>query len=291
MSLVRLPLGRLADRCSAPAGDRRDVDMHAAGAFHDAQTRGRRAAPAGLARSGRRNPALSRHRAGRRACACRCRPAWPNSIPRPMGAPPMPCSTRSGRVLFSSDAGETSPIAADRRRNPGRSSFSRKKTATAATSSTASTVTADVGGRPVLLQVVEDLAHRDVLIDDIVAEFFTRVGWITAPILLLLLVIDVVIFRRAMQPIIAASALAERIGPDRTELRLPEAEHAARGAAAGARGQPGARPARCRVPRAARVHRRRRARAAHAAGDFAHPDRHDRGSRDGASRCATTSRA
>ena len=46
----------------------------------------------------------------------------------------------------------------------------------------------------------QDLAHRDVLIDDIVADFFTRVGWITAPILLLLLVIDVAIFRRALQP-------------------------------------------------------------------------------------------
>jgi hypothetical protein len=38
----------------------------------------------------------------------------------------------------------------------------------------------------------------------------------------MLLVIDVVIFRRALRPIIAASALAERIGPARTELRLPE---------------------------------------------------------------------
>jgi len=84
------------------------------------------------------------------------------------------------------------------------------------------TITADIGGQPLLVQVSENLAHRDVLIDDIVAEFITRVGWITAPILLLLLVIDVVIFRRALRPIIAASALAERIGPARTELRLPE---------------------------------------------------------------------
>ena len=84
------------------------------------------------------------------------------------------------------------------------------------------TVTADIGGQPLILQVSEDLGHRDVLIDDIVAEFFGRVGWITAPILLLLLVIDVVIFRRALRPIIAASALAERIGPACTELRLPE---------------------------------------------------------------------
>ncbi len=53
------------------------------------------------------------------------------------------------------------------------------------------TVTTDFGGRPLFLQVAEDLAHRDVLIDDIVAEFFTQVGWITVPLLLLLLLIDV----------------------------------------------------------------------------------------------------
>jgi signal transduction histidine kinase len=85
------------------------------------------------------------------------------------------------------------------------------------------TMAADFRGRAILVQVVEDVLHRDVLIDDILAQFLTHVGWITAPILLLLLVIDVAIFRRAMQPIIAASALAGEISPDRTELRLPEA--------------------------------------------------------------------
>jgi signal transduction histidine kinase len=83
-------------------------------------------------------------------------------------------------------------------------------------------VRAEIGGRPLLVQVSEDLAHRDVLIDDIVAEFFTRVGWITVPLLLALLFIDVVIFRRAVKPIVAASALAKEIGPDHTDLRLPE---------------------------------------------------------------------
>jgi signal transduction histidine kinase len=82
---------------------------------------------------------------------------------------------------------------------------------------------AEIAGHKLWVQVSQDLAHRDVLIDDIVADFFPRVGWITAPILLLLLVIDVVIFRRALKPIVAASALAQRIGPRRTELRLPEA--------------------------------------------------------------------
>ncbi len=85
------------------------------------------------------------------------------------------------------------------------------------------TVRVDFHGRPILVQVVEDVLHRDVLIDDILAQFLTHVGWVTAPILLILLVIDVAIFRRAMQPIVAASSLAGEIGPDRMELRLPEA--------------------------------------------------------------------
>ncbi len=83
-------------------------------------------------------------------------------------------------------------------------------------------IKAEVDGRAVVIQVAQDLAHRDVLIDDIVAQFFWRVGWVTAPILLMLLVIDVIIFRRAIKPVIAASRLAGRIGPARTELRLPE---------------------------------------------------------------------
>jgi signal transduction histidine kinase len=84
-------------------------------------------------------------------------------------------------------------------------------------------VPAEIAGQNLWVEVSQDLAHRDVLIDDIVADFFPRVGWITAPILLVLLVIDVAIIRRALRPVVAASDLAERIGPLRTDLRLPEA--------------------------------------------------------------------
>ena len=80
----------------------------------------------------------------------------------------------------------------------------------------------EIAGEKLWVEVSQDLAHRDVLIDDIVADFFTRVGWITAPILFLLLAIDVAIIRRAMHPVVAASTLAERIGPLHTDLRLPE---------------------------------------------------------------------
>jgi len=123
-----------------------------------------------------------------------------------------------GRVLFSSVAGDR----AITRVRPQARPFEYFALHDGGTEIFGVSVTADIGGQPLILQVSEDLGHRDVLIDDIVAEFFGRVGWITAPILLLLLVIDVVIFRRALRPIIAASALAERIGPARTELRLPE---------------------------------------------------------------------
>ena len=78
-----------------------------------------------------------------------------------------------------------------------------------------------VAGDTVWIQVAQDLAHRDVLIDDIVADFFPRVGWITLPILLVLLAIDIVIFRRVLSPVLQASQTAQTIGPARTDVRLP----------------------------------------------------------------------
>jgi signal transduction histidine kinase len=82
---------------------------------------------------------------------------------------------------------------------------------------------AEIAGEKLWIEVSQDLAHRDVLIDDIVNDFFSRVGWITAPILLVLLAIDVGIIRQTIQPIVGASRLAARIGPSRTDLRLPQA--------------------------------------------------------------------
>ena len=72
------------------------------------------------------------------------------------------------------------------------------------------------------IQVGQDLSHRDVIIDDIVASFFPRVAWITFPILLVLLLIDIMIFRRALEPVREASTTAAAIGPTRTDVRLPE---------------------------------------------------------------------
>jgi signal transduction histidine kinase len=73
----------------------------------------------------------------------------------------------------------------------------------------------------VRIQVAEDLAHRDVIIDDIIANFFRRVGWITIPVLLILLATDIIIFRRAIASLVRASEEAKSIGPARTDVRLP----------------------------------------------------------------------
>jgi signal transduction histidine kinase len=78
-----------------------------------------------------------------------------------------------------------------------------------------------IGEKSVWVQAAEDLANRDVLIDDIVEDFFKHVGWITLPILLVLLVTDIAIFRRALLPLRQASEIAQHIGPARTDIRLP----------------------------------------------------------------------
>lgn len=79
-----------------------------------------------------------------------------------------------------------------------------------------------IGDHLYWIQVGQDLAHRDVIIDDIVASFFPRVAWITFPILLLLLLIDIMIFRRALDPVREASDTAASIGPTSADIRLSE---------------------------------------------------------------------
>jgi signal transduction histidine kinase len=78
-----------------------------------------------------------------------------------------------------------------------------------------------LGGQTVWIQVAENLTHRDVIIDDVVRDFFKQVGWIALPILFILLAIDIVIFRRALRPLVQASEQARTISPNRTDVRLP----------------------------------------------------------------------
>jgi signal transduction histidine kinase len=126
----------------------------------------------------------------------------------------------TGRVLFSSLKDRSPIFSADPRSSDV--AYLETRRGTAAVSGVSLVKEAD--GRRVWVQVGEDLTHRDVIIDDIVADFFKRVGWITLPMLLFLLAIDIVIFRRALRPLLNASEMAKKINPKRTDVRLPPEE-------------------------------------------------------------------
>jgi signal transduction histidine kinase len=126
----------------------------------------------------------------------------------------------AGKTLFSSQA-DHAAVFPDDRRAPGASFLETRRGEAVIYGAS---IPKRVGGRTVWIQVAQDLSHRDVLIDDIVADFFPRVGWITLPILLLLLAIDIAIFRRALRPVLKASDTAQTISPARTEVRLPTAD-------------------------------------------------------------------
>jgi signal transduction histidine kinase len=130
----------------------------------------------------------------------------------------------TGKALFSS-LEKSSPIFPQDFHSSLRSSSRPGEVefmATGADSSAMSGVSLakEMAGRTVWVQVGEDFAHRDVIIDDIVADFFRRVGWITLPMLLFLLAIDIVIFRRALLPLLQASEMARKISPNRMDVRL-----------------------------------------------------------------------
>lgn len=125
-----------------------------------------------------------------------------------------------GAVLFSSYKDQSALFPADQRWGEVEFLQQRRGSATVSGASVSKTI----GDRTVRVQAGEDLANRDVLTDDIVADFYRDVGWITLPILLVLLITDIAIFRRALRPLREASDIAAEIGPARPGLRLPTKE-------------------------------------------------------------------
>ena len=124
----------------------------------------------------------------------------------------------AGRVLFSSRSDGSALFSLD---ESSRGDWVERQRTTGSVLFGVS-VARPVGQRMYWIQVAQDLSHRDVIIDDVVTTFFPRVGWITFPILLVLLLIDILIFRRALEPVREASTTAAAIGPARTDVRLPE---------------------------------------------------------------------
>jgi len=122
-----------------------------------------------------------------------------------------------GKTLFSSLTDHAPIFSVD----PGAAAVQFLESHNAGAVISGASVRRAVGGKTVWVQAAEDMANRDVLIDDIVEDFYKNVGWITLPILLVLLVTDIAIFRRALRPLRQASEIAQQIGPARTDVRLP----------------------------------------------------------------------
>ncbi len=125
-----------------------------------------------------------------------------------------------GNTLFSSLKDRAPIFSAD----PRAAAVQFLKTRRGDAAISGASIRREVGTKTVWIQAAEDLANRDVIIDDIVADFFKNVGWITLPILLVLLATDIAIFSRALRPLRQASDIAQQIGPARTDVRLPISE-------------------------------------------------------------------
>ena len=123
----------------------------------------------------------------------------------------------AGRTLFSSLKGNAPVFAADPR--AATVQFLDAHIGGAAISG--ASVRRIIGGKTVWVQAAEDLANNDVLIDDIVDDFYRHVGWITLPILLLLLAIDIAISRARCCRCGRPTETARRLAPARTDIRLP----------------------------------------------------------------------
>jgi len=79
-----------------------------------------------------------------------------------------------------------------------------------------------VDGKRYWVQVAQDLSHRNVIIDDILASFLPNAAWIILLILLGLLVADALIVRAVLASVRRASKTAAMIGPANTHVRLAD---------------------------------------------------------------------
>ena len=125
-------------------------------------------------------------------------------------------SDAAGRLLISSaaDRGALGPLPAARQM-----ALFRRKTGKGAYVGVS--IPEDFHGRPIWIQVEQNQDNPDVVLDDVLARFLPAVVWLSAGVLLFLLVADIIIVRRALGPIVGASGMAGAISPSRMELRLP----------------------------------------------------------------------
>lgn len=79
-----------------------------------------------------------------------------------------------------------------------------------------------VAGRSLIVQVVRLGSDYQELIETVLADFFEDGGWLGVPFLLALLLVSILTVRGTLKPLERVSSMAESIGPQSTERRLPD---------------------------------------------------------------------
>ena len=77
------------------------------------------------------------------------------------------------------------------------------------------------GRPPVWVQIGQNLQHPDVPDNSLISSFLVRSVWLIVPILAVLVLVDFIILRLALKPVLEASELAKAIDPANLSLRLP----------------------------------------------------------------------
>jgi signal transduction histidine kinase len=81
-----------------------------------------------------------------------------------------------------------------------------------------------IGGRTAWIEIGQNLASPDVIVDDVLARFLRRIAWIVLPIFGSLLFLDAILIRRILRPVLDASKIASNISSSQLSDRLPEEE-------------------------------------------------------------------
>ena len=81
-----------------------------------------------------------------------------------------------------------------------------------------------VGHHDLLIQVEQSGRDFDALTRALLMDFAQEGGWLGVPFLLAMLLVSIYTIRSSLRPLRNLSEMAKAIGPDSTEIRLPEAD-------------------------------------------------------------------
>ena len=127
-------------------------------------------------------------------------------------------SDDAGIVLYSSRSG-TDPIFDDPPTRTGET-FLQKRLGNAAYYIFVLPIKS--AGRTAWIDIGQNSASPDVIVDDVLARFLRRIAWIVLPIFGALLFLDTILIKRILRPVLDASKIASNISSSQLSDRLPE---------------------------------------------------------------------